>query len=139
MYHAATNGRNNGVALGRISTGIVQLYARYWGKGPPRVKAHIAGDLVVCVLQDPYTTLERTLLDADKVETVQGTRDKFGPVMEADSRRIVEESCGRRVIACLAATHVDPDIAVEVFVLEALGPDALAPDVSSAAGNGLRG
>jgi uncharacterized protein YbcI len=118
MQDASTNGGVTGETRARISTGLVRVYARHCGKRPTRAITHIAGDTVVCVFRDAYPPGERTLLDFGEVETVGRMRAAFNRVMEADSRRVIEENCGRRVIACLAATHVDPDIAVEIFVLE---------------------
>ena len=118
MYRATTHDRINGQALAAISTGLVQLYSRCCGKGPTRAKTHMDGDTVVCILRDPYTTPERTLLDAGEVETVQRMRDGFRRTMETESHGLVEANCGRKVIASVATMHADPDLAAEVFVLE---------------------
>lgn len=134
MQPASTNGngRTDGKSLSQISTGLVQLYARYGGKRPTRAKTLIAGDTVVCVLRDAFTKLERTLLEGGETETVERIRDGFHRAMEADSRRLIEASCGRRVIACSAAMHVDPDMAVEIFQLEPYARDSWLFDVSGA-------
>ena len=44
----------------------------------------------------------------------------FQQAMEAEFSRVVEEATGRKVIAYMSSIHVDPDLAVEVFVLEPL-------------------
>jgi uncharacterized protein YbcI len=44
--------------------------------------------------------------------------------MEEEFRRIVEEATGRKVIAYMSSIHVDPDLAVELFVLQPLPEDA---------------
>ena len=38
--------------------------------------------------------------------------------MEDRFRAVVEEATGRRVIAYMSEIHTDPDLAVELFVLE---------------------
>jgi hypothetical protein len=38
--------------------------------------------------------------------------------MEDEFRTVVEEATGRRVIAYMSSIHVDPDLAVEIFVME---------------------
>jgi uncharacterized protein YbcI len=126
MHSVATLDRNDaqpfarttGQGLAQISTGLVQLYSRYGGKGPTRAKTHISGDTVVSVFRDPYTISERTLQERGRAAVVEQMRDGFHRAVEGESRRIVEEGSGRRVIACLAATHVDPDVFVQIFVLE---------------------
>ena len=45
-------------------------------------------------------------------------RRSFQQAMEAEFRRVVEEATGRKVIAYMSSIHVDPDLAVELFVLE---------------------
>jgi hypothetical protein len=46
--------------------------------------------------------------------------------VEDEFRRVVEEATGRKVIAYMSSIHVDPDLAVELFVLEPLEGSAEA-------------
>jgi hypothetical protein len=41
--------------------------------------------------------------------------------MSADLTRAVEELTERKVIAFMSANHIDPDLAVETFILEKTG------------------
>lgn len=125
MYRDATHGRVNGQALAAISTGLVQLYSRSCGKGPTRAKSHMDGDTVVCILRDPFTTPERTLLHTGDAATVERMRDGFRRTMEAESRAIVEAHCERKVIASMGTIHADPDVAIEIFVLESFDEEEL--------------
>lgn len=77
-------------------------------------------DTVVSVLRGGFTRAERTLLDTGEVESVYQMRRSFQQTMEAEFRRIVEEATGRQVIAYMSSINVDPDLAVELFVLEPL-------------------
>jgi uncharacterized protein YbcI len=104
--------------LARVSTDLVQLHSRYYGKGPTKAKTHMVDDTVVCLLRDGFTTVERTLLDTGEVESVYRMRRSFQQAMEGEFRRIVEEATGRKVIAYMSSINVDPDLAVELFVLE---------------------
>jgi uncharacterized protein YbcI len=104
--------------LAEISTGLVQLHSRYYGKGPTKAKTHLVDDTVVCILRGGFTTVERTLLDTGAVESVYQMRRSFQQAMEEEFRRIVEGAIGRRVIAYMSSINVDPDLAVELFVLE---------------------
>ena len=100
-----------------ISTGLVQLHSRYYGKGPTKAKTHMVDDTVVCILQGGFTTVERTLLDTGEVESVYQMRRSFQQAMEENFRLVVEEATGREVIAYMSSIHVDPDLAIELFVL----------------------
>ncbi len=104
--------------LAQISTGLVQLHSRYYGKGPTKAKTHLLNDTVVCILRGGFTTVERTLIDTGALESVYQMRRSFQQAMESDFRRIVEEATGRKVIAYMSSIHVDPDLAIELFVLE---------------------
>ena len=127
----STNGRGRGEALAAVSTGLVQLYARRCGRGPTKAKTtQIANDMIVCVLRDPYTAAELTLLDRDQPEVVQRMRGEFQRVMETEACLIAEQNFGRPVIARMNMMHADPDIAVEIFQLEPHGQDSWLFDVS---------
>ena len=107
-----------GNVLAQISTGLVQLHSRHYGKGPTKAKTHVLDELVVCVLRDGFTTVERTLLEAGDGESVHQMRRSFQLVMEGEFRHVVEEATGRKVVAYMSTIHTDPDLAVELFVLE---------------------
>jgi uncharacterized protein YbcI len=73
--------------------------------------------------------VERTLLDTGKVESVYQMRRSFQQAMEDEFRQVVEEATGRKVIAYMSSIHVDPDLAVELFMLEPLEETESAPSV----------
>jgi uncharacterized protein YbcI len=120
--HGAAHGSASGEMLARISTDLVQLHSRFYGRGPTKAKTHLVDDTVFCVLGGGFTTVERTLLDTGEAESVFQMRLSFQQAMDREFRRIVEEATGRGVIAYMSSIHVDPDLAVELFVLEAREP-----------------
>jgi len=75
-------------------------------------------DYVVCFLEDIYTPVERTLIDAGRQEAVLETRQIFQQAMRANFVEIVEEATGRKVKAFMSQNHFEPDMAAEIFVLE---------------------
>ena len=123
MHHLSTNGNSRGAALAALSTGLVQLYSRHCGKGPTRAKSYISGDAVICVLRDPFTGAERTLIDSGEFDTVERMREGFQRAMEEEARQVLETNFGRSPSAHLRMMHVDPDLAVEIFLLEPLVQD----------------
>jgi uncharacterized protein YbcI len=106
--------------LAQISTGLVQLHARYYGKGPTKAKTHQVNDTIVSILRGGFTRVERTLVDTGELESVYQMRRTFQQVMEDEFRQVVEEATRRKVIAYMSTIHIDPDLAVELFVLEPL-------------------
>jgi hypothetical protein len=66
-------------------------------------------------------------------------RRSFQQAMEDEFRRVVEEATGRTVIAYMSSINVDPDLAVELFVLEPLeGADTASdtPDPEAVSADG---
>ena len=123
-----------GETLAQISTGLVQLHSRYYGKGPTKAKTHQVNDTVVSILKGGFTRVERTLIDTGQTESVYQMRRSFQQVMEEEFRRVVEEATGRKVIAYMSSIHVDPDLAVEIFVMEPLDEPVVLEDHASTDG-----
>jgi uncharacterized protein YbcI len=114
-----------GEALAQISTGLVQLHRNYYGKGPTKAKTHMVNDTVISILRGGFTTVERTLIDNGNSDAVHGMRRSFQAVMEGQFTGVVENATGRKVIAYMSQVHENPDLAVEIFMLEPL-PNAEA-------------
>ena len=93
------------------------------GRGPTHAKTTISGDLVVCVLHDTLTVGERTLVDERPGADGARRPQALPGAMRADLTAAVETHTGRRVIAFMSDNHIDPDTAIEAFILE---PDAAA-------------
>jgi uncharacterized protein YbcI len=100
-----------------ISNDVVKLLSEYTGRGPTRARTHFSHDLVTVVLQDLLTKGERSLVADGKLELVLRARRAYQETMATDLTEAVERITGRHVLAFLSANHVDPDIAVETFVL----------------------
>jgi uncharacterized protein YbcI len=106
-----------GALSSHISNLVVHLLAEYTGRGPTRARTHIDDDLITVVLHDTLTKAERTLVRSGQTRLVLDTRKTFQAVMRADLVAGIEALSGRSVQAFLSDNHIDPDIAVECFVL----------------------
>lgn len=107
----------NGQALTDLSNTMVSLHREHFGRGPGAAKAVVANEIVVCVLTDVFTPLERTLIDAGQFEQVRTTRTLHGVAVEDRYKSAVEGILGRTVDAYMSVVHVDPDVSVETFLL----------------------
>jgi uncharacterized protein YbcI len=123
--HVATPGE----VMAQISTGLVQLHRRYYGKGPTKAKTHLVNDTVISILRGGFTTVERTLIDEGNAAPVHEMRRSFQIVMEDQFTAVVEEATHRKVIAYMSQIHDNPDLAVEIFVLEPTAQEAM-PDAA---------
>lgn len=89
----------------------------YTGRGPTRAKTFILQDVVTVVLEDNLTHGELALVQAGLNAQVEQLRLLFKKTMSEDLIVGVQDILGRRVRAFLSANHIDPDIAVETFIL----------------------
>ena len=90
---ATVDGRlGAGSIAAAISGSIVHLMREYTGRGPTKARTYIEEDVITVVLQDALTMGEAMIT-------------------------AVEQHSGRRVHAFLSDNHIDPDVAVETFVL----------------------
>jgi uncharacterized protein YbcI len=110
--------RADGQVRAAIADAMVRLTREHWGKGPVRAKAYLEDQFVFAVLEDPLTTVERTLIDGGEQALVRRLRQEFQEVANPAFAAEVEKATGRRVLTGHAQVVFDPDIVFEVFVLE---------------------
>jgi uncharacterized protein YbcI len=107
----------DGQVLTDLSNALVALHREQFGRGPGAAKTVLANDVVVCVLTDVFTPVERTLIDAGEFDAVRRTRTLHAEAVGERYRAAVEAVLGRRVEAFVSAVHADPDVSVETFLL----------------------
>lgn len=116
-----------GPLLAEVTNAVVKLHRTHYGKGPTRSKSYLIDDVLICVMRDVFTTVERTLVDAGEWDKVRETRLAFQEAMSDRFTEAIEEIVGRRVVGFTSQVLLDQDIAIEVFVLEQVNdrrPDA---------------
>jgi uncharacterized protein YbcI len=106
-----------GALYSAISNAIVGVVHDYTGRGPTRARTSIRDDVVVVMLQETMLKAERSLVEAGKAELVAEMRRSFQQTMRADMSAAVEKLTGRKVIAFMSDSHLEPDYSAEVFVL----------------------
>jgi uncharacterized protein YbcI len=116
----AQGNSGDGELSAAISTAVVHMLAERTGKGPTKAKTTLGENGVFVVLEDNLTRGERNLAEAGEGAAVIDIRKRWQRVMEAEMTRKVEELTGRKVVGFLSDNHFDPDLAVEVFLLERL-------------------
>jgi len=118
----------DGARSAAISNLVVRLMSEYTGRGPTKARTAIGPDLVTVVLADTLTKGERSLVRDGEGQRVVDMRRAFQATMRADLVAGVEEITGRKVRAFLSDNHIDPDVAVETFILEPDGDGDGAAD-----------
>jgi uncharacterized protein YbcI len=124
----STTPPDRGRQLSAISNGITRLHRDHYGRGATTVRTIMQRNFVVCFLEDIYTPVERTLIDAGREEAVRDTRTIFQDTMKPQFIEVVEGALGRKVVAFMSQVCFDPDMSAEIFVLEPEGNDR-SPEV----------
>ena len=115
ISHQGSSGHGSAVAA--ISNMMVGMFRDYTGRGPTKARTIIHGDVVTCVMQDTLTKGEQSLVQGGRSETVLETRRLYQGLMREGASRSVEQILERPVIAFMSDNHIDPDLAVETWVL----------------------
>ncbi|MGH2884815.1 MAG: Na-translocating system protein MpsC family protein [Solirubrobacteraceae bacterium] len=108
---------NGGQLASAISNRVVRVISEYTGRGPTMARAYLHDDLISVVVRDSLSKGERSLVADGKTEVVLGMRRHYQKAMRRDLVGAVEELTGREVIAFFSANHVEPDAALESFLL----------------------
>ena len=109
---------SHGPALAAVTNAVVRLHRAHYGKGPTRSKSYFLDDVLICVMSDVFTTVERTLITAGEADSVRRTRLAFQEAMGDSFKKSIEEILGRRVRGFTSQVLLDEDVAIQLFVLE---------------------
>jgi uncharacterized protein YbcI len=112
------DGHPRGAAANSISNASVRTVREFTGRGPTKAKTVINRDSVTVLFEDTMTKAETGLIAAGKSDLVLQMRREIQRTMADALIAIVEGVMQRKVIAFMSDNHVEPDMAVEVFVLE---------------------
>jgi len=108
-----------GRLLSEITNRIVSLMREHYGRGPIKAKTYVLDNLIVCVLTNTgFIAIERTMIGGGEPDLVLGMRRDFQRMMKVRYSTMVEELTGRRVLAFLSQAHVEPDLTVEMFLMD---------------------
>jgi len=113
-----TTAQPAGTQLSAVSNAIVAMMKKYYGRGPTAAKTYLLDDNLVVVMQDGFTTVERTLLDAGQDHLVREVRLRFQDQMGPEFTGEVERITGRKVLGYSSQVIFDPPTLFEMFVLE---------------------
>lgn len=111
--------RSNGQSLtAAISSTIVGVIRDYTGRGPTKARTTIRDNLLVVMLEDSLTKGERALVRNGRAEKVIDIRKEYQEAMREECISKVSQLTGRTVVAMMSTNNIDPDLAVELFVLD---------------------
>jgi uncharacterized protein YbcI len=115
---SAPNPLVGGKLLAEITNRIVSLMREHYGRGPIKAKTYVLDNLIVCVLSDGFTAIERTMMEGGESERVLDMRRDFQRLMKVRYSEMIEQLTGREVLAFLSQAHVEPDLTIEMFLMD---------------------
>ena len=134
-----------GRLLAEITNRIVAFIREHYGRGPIKAKTYVLDNLIVCVLTDGFTAIERTMMEGGEPDRVLEMRRDFQRMMKERYTEMIEALTGRKVLAFLSQAHVEPDLTIEIFLmdgplagfgaLELVDPPPTNPDPDPAPGD----
>lgn len=102
-----------------ITSALVGIQTEYLGRGPRSASTFHYGHVLVTLMHDVLTPAEKSLTRTNRTDAVDHIRHLFQQTMEDEFREAVERLTGRKVLAFISGNHLDPDIAAELFILDA--------------------
>ena len=112
-----------GALLTALSNAVVQIVREYTGRGPTQARASIRDNVVIVLMQETLLKAEHSLINDNKSRLVVEMRRSFQQTMRGELSAAVERLTGRKVIAFMSDSHLEPDYSVEVFVLAPNGAE----------------
>jgi uncharacterized protein YbcI len=139
---SGTSSLGGGRLLAEITNRIVAFMREHYGRGPIKAKTYVLDNLIVCVLSDGFTAIERTMMEGGQPDRVLDMRRDFQELMKERYTEMIQELTGCNVLAFLSQAHVEPDLTIEMFLmdgpvpgfgaLELVDPEPRQPDDESA-------
>ena len=123
MVSMQTEHTLGGSKAAAISNMVVRTMSEYTGRGPTKARTYLNDNVVTVVLKDTLTKGERSLVGEGLDELVLTMRKAFQGTMRHDLIYGVETILGRTVIAFMSDNHIEPDAAVEIFLLASADGD----------------
>jgi uncharacterized protein YbcI len=111
-----------GKLLAEITNRIVALMREHYGRGPIKAKTYVLDNLIVCVLSDGFTAIERTMMEGGEPNRVLDMRRDFQRMMKERYSEMIEQLTGRKVLAFLSQAHIEPDLTIEMFLMDGSVP-----------------
>ncbi|HEU4599582.1 MAG TPA: Na-translocating system protein MpsC family protein [Solirubrobacterales bacterium] len=101
-----------------ITREVIRVHSDSHGRGPKKAFTVHNGNVVITVLEEVLSPAERKLVGGGESEAVLKMRQLYQRGMGPELKQSVETLTQRRVTAFMSDNHVEPDMAVEIFILD---------------------
>jgi uncharacterized protein YbcI len=111
-------GEQRQLLLRQISSGMAQMQKEAFGKGPTSTKSYLFDDMLLIVMRDGLTVAEQTMLSFGQADLVRNFRQQFENEMTSRIVDMIEGLARRKVLTYQSQIMFNPDVVVEMFVLD---------------------
>jgi uncharacterized protein YbcI len=101
-----------------ITREVVRIHTAAIGRGPRKSYSFHSSDTLITVMLGVLTRAEQNLVSYQEGEAVLAMRRLSQRAMAEELKAAVAQITGRKVLAFMSDNHLDPDMAVQVFILE---------------------
>src|SRR6476659_7154182 len=101
-----------------VTREIIRIHMEAVGRGPRRAYTSHHDNVLFTILEGTLSPGERKLAANGDGESVRAIKRQLHRVMDEELRGAVSRLTARQVVASLNDLHLDPDVAVELFVLD---------------------
>jgi uncharacterized protein YbcI len=101
-----------------LTSAIVGIHTNHLGRGPSSASSFHNENVVAVLMRDVMTQVEKTLSRSGSGQAVSNMRHLYQQTMAEEFKEAVERLTGRKLVAFISGNHTDPDIAVELFILD---------------------
>lgn len=115
MDHSVPAGGELNAAVTRE---VIRIHVEAIGRGPSRAYTLHNDNVIFTILEGTLTPGEQRLAANGSAETVRAHKRLFHRVMDGDLRDAISRLTDRQVVAFLSDVHLEPDVAVELFILD---------------------
>lgn len=116
---ADTAGLTGGELNAAVTKALVKIQAAHLGRGPANASTFHHDHVLVTLMHGVLSPAEKILGQNGQHASVLDWRGTLQTTVETDFREAVQRLTGRTVIAFISANHLDPDVAAEMFILDA--------------------
>lgn len=101
-----------------VTREVIRVQSESQGRGPKKAFSFHNGNVLITVLEEVLTPAERNLAANGDAEAVLNMRRLYQQSMASELKACIGAVTGRRVVAFMSDNHIEPDMAVETFILD---------------------
>jgi uncharacterized protein YbcI len=101
-----------------VTREVIRVQNESHGRGPKKAFSFHNGNVLVTILEEVLTPAERKLAGSGESDAVLRMRRLYQRSMATELKKGIEAITGREVVAFMSDNNLEPDMAIETFILD---------------------